>query len=79
MIEDIGEGVRELNVLAEGIQDEVKKQNIMLDDLDLKIDNVNDHLENVNTKVQENKLICASPSSPHSPVPLLVFQPTSAR
>jgi methyl-accepting chemotaxis protein len=51
-LEDIADGVRELNVLAQEIGDETKKQNIMLEDLDMKIDNVNDHLENVNTKMK---------------------------
>lgn len=51
-IQDIGRGVDALQEIARAQNQEVKKQNVMVDDLQQHIDNVQDHLLNVNAKMK---------------------------
>ena len=51
-IQEIGKGVLDLQDYAVAQNEEVKRQNLMLDSLAGKIDNVHDHVTNVNTKMK---------------------------
>ncbi|GMH52235.1 hypothetical protein TrRE_jg6203 [Triparma retinervis] len=51
-IAEIGRGVLDLQDYAVAQNEEVKRQNLMLSSLEGKIDNVHDHVTNVNTKMK---------------------------
>jgi hypothetical protein len=51
-ISEIGRGVLDLQDYAVAQNEEVKRQNLMLSSLEGKIDNVHDHVTNVNTKMK---------------------------
>lgn len=51
-IENIGKGVDDLHELAKMANEEVKLQSKMLDTLEAKIDDVHDHVTNVNAKLK---------------------------
>lgn len=48
----IGTGVDALSALADAQNEEVKKQNVMLEDLALRMDTVHEHISNVNSKMK---------------------------
>lgn len=52
-IEEIGRGILDLQDYAVSQNEEVKRQNVMLDSLSNKIDGVHDHVYNVNTKMKD--------------------------
>jgi len=52
-IEEIGRGILDLQDYAISQNEEVKRQNVMLDSLENKITNVHDHVYNVNSKMKE--------------------------
>ena len=52
-LDEIGEGIQDLAEIAEMQGEEVKRQNVMLDNLNDKIENVQDHMTNVNSKMKE--------------------------
>lgn len=51
-IEQIGRGVDVLEDIARAQNEEVKKQAVMTEDLQQRMDNVQDHLENINVKMK---------------------------
>ena len=51
-IENIGKGVDDLHELAKVANEEIKLQSKMLDTLEAKIDDVHDHVTNVNAKLK---------------------------
>ncbi|GMI24050.1 hypothetical protein TeGR_g9903 [Tetraparma gracilis] len=51
-ISEIGKGVLDLQDIAVAQNEEVKRQNMMLDSLQGKLDNVHDHVSNVNSKMK---------------------------
>ena len=51
-ISEIGKGILDLQDYALEQNEEVKRQNLMLDSLSAKIDNVHEHVENVNGKMK---------------------------
>ena len=51
-IAEIGKGVLDLQDYAMAQNEEVKRQNLMLDGLQSKIDNVHEHVTNVNSKMK---------------------------
>ena len=51
-IGQIGAGVDALNEIAQAQNEEVKKQNVMLEDLAQRMDTVHDHISNVNLKMK---------------------------
>ncbi|OQR93910.1 hypothetical protein ACHHYP_02102 [Achlya hypogyna] len=53
MVDQIGTGVMELGVLARGLNEELVKQNIMLDGLEERIDNTQATVENLNMKMKK--------------------------
>lgn len=53
LLDQIGDGVDNLRVLAEGIREEAQLQNVMLDQLDGDVDKAQDHLDSVNAKMKE--------------------------
>lgn len=53
-IEEIGRGVDELKQIAMAQNEEVKRQNIMLDSLEQKIDAVHEKVTNVNANLKEH-------------------------
>ena len=52
-LDEIGEGIQDLAEIAQMQGEEVKRQNVMLDNLNDKIENVQDHMTNVNSKMKE--------------------------
>lgn len=52
VIVEIGQGVDELRMIAMEANEEVKLQNKMLDTLESKIDNVHDHVTNINSNLK---------------------------
>ena len=52
-IEQIGRGVMDLQDLAIAQNEEIKRQNLMLDQLGKKIDNVHEHVSNVNGRMKD--------------------------
>jgi vacuolar-type H+-ATPase subunit D/Vma8 len=50
---DIGKGVDELGEIARQARDEVKLQNKMLDTLKTKVDDVHEHVININVRLKE--------------------------
>lgn len=52
-IESIGKGVDELHEIARAANEEVRMQGRMLETLEGKIDDVHDHVSNVNVKLKE--------------------------
>jgi len=53
MLDGIGEGVAQLKEIANEMGNEIGKQSTMLDDLDNKVDKVNDELENINVRLRK--------------------------
>ena len=53
-IDEIGKGVDELKQIAMAQNEEVKRQNIMLDGLEQKIDIVHEKITNVNANLKEH-------------------------
>lgn len=53
-IDEIGKGVDELKHIAMAQNEEVKRQNIMLDSLEQKIDVVHEKVTNVNANLKEH-------------------------
>lgn len=49
----IGQGIQDLSEIAALQGEEVKRQNVMLESVGKKIDNVNEHLGNVNSRMKE--------------------------
>jgi hypothetical protein len=49
----LSEGLKDLSEVAMMQQEEVKRQNVMLDNVEQKIDDVHEHLNNVNFKMKE--------------------------
>ncbi|OQS05180.1 hypothetical protein THRCLA_02643 [Thraustotheca clavata] len=56
MVEQIGTGVMELGVLARGLNEELVKQNIMLEGLEERIDNTQTNVENLNIEIRRTQL-----------------------
>mmetsp|Transcript_20746 Transcript_20746/g.30566 ORF Transcript_20746/g.30566 Transcript_20746/m.30566 type:complete len:328 (-) Transcript_20746:17-1000(-) len=52
-IDQIGQGIQDLHEIAQMQGEEVRRQNVMLDQLGNRIANVHDHVTNVNTKMKE--------------------------
>lgn len=52
-LDAIGEGISDLAEIAEMQGEEVRRQNVMLDNLGNRIDSVHDHVTNVNAKMKE--------------------------
>jgi syntaxin of plants SYP7 len=52
-LDQIGEGIQDLAEIAQMQNEEVKRQNQMLDNVGTKIDAAHDHIENVNAKMKE--------------------------
>jgi len=52
-LDQIGEGVQQLKEIANEMGNEIGKHSTMLDDLDLKVDKVNDELENINIRLRK--------------------------
>lgn len=52
-LDQIGEGIQDLAEIAQMQNEEVKRQNQMLDNVGTKIDAAYDHIENVNVKMKE--------------------------
>jgi hypothetical protein len=52
-LDEIGEGIQDLAEIAHMQNEEVRRQNIMLDSVGNKIDNANDHVSNINSKMKE--------------------------
>merc|ERR1712071_42321 len=52
-LEAIGEGLTTLDEIAQKQGEEVKRQSVMLDNLGQRVDNVHEHVTNVNAKMKE--------------------------
>lgn len=52
-LDNIAEGIQDLSELAQIQSEEVRRQNIMLENVGNKIDNANQHLDNINSKMKE--------------------------
>mmetsp|Transcript_18224 Transcript_18224/g.21076 ORF Transcript_18224/g.21076 Transcript_18224/m.21076 type:complete len:336 (-) Transcript_18224:57-1064(-) len=52
-LDQIGEGIQDLAEIAQMQNEEVRRQNVMLDNVGNKITNAHDHIANVNTKMKE--------------------------
>ena len=52
-LDQIGEGIQDFAEIAQMQNEEVKRQNQMLDNVGTKIDAAHDHIENVNAKMKE--------------------------
>lgn len=52
-LDQLAEGLKDLSEVAMMQQEEVKRQNVMLDNVEKKIDDVHEHLYNVNYKMKE--------------------------
>jgi hypothetical protein len=52
-LDQIGEGIQDLAEIAAMQGEEVKRQNVMLDNLGKRIDNVHDHVTTVNSKMKD--------------------------
>jgi len=53
MLENVAAGVNELKEIASEMGKEAEQQGIMLDNLDAKVDRVNDQLENINIRLRK--------------------------
>jgi len=53
MLDNVAAGVNDLKEIATEMGKEVAKQGVMLDDLDVKVDKVNDELENINIRLRK--------------------------
>ncbi|RHY11790.1 hypothetical protein DYB28_013553 [Aphanomyces astaci] len=53
LVDQIGTGVMELGQLARGLNEELVKQNIMLEGLEERIDNTSNNVENLNAKMKK--------------------------
>lgn len=52
-LDEIGEGIQDLHELAKMQGEEVMRQNVMLDQVESKIDKAHEHMENVNAKMKD--------------------------
>jgi hypothetical protein len=52
-LDEIGEGIQDLHELAQGMGEEVARQNVMLNSVGQKIDGAHEHMVNVNAKMKE--------------------------
>lgn len=52
-LDQIADGINDLQEIAQMQQEEVKKQNVMLSNVGQKIDNAYDHIDNVNAKMKD--------------------------
>ena len=52
-LDEIGEGIQDLRELAQGMGEEVARQNVMLNTVGQKIDGAHEHIVNVNAKMKE--------------------------
>lgn len=52
-LDEIGQGIDDLGEIAQMQQEEVKRQNEMLDNVGNKIEEVYDHIDNVNAKMKD--------------------------
>lgn len=52
-LDQIGEGIQDLQEIALMQNEEVRRQNQMLDNVGIKIDAANEHIENVNSKMKD--------------------------
>jgi hypothetical protein len=53
MLDGISANVNDLKEIANEMGKEISKQGVMLDDLDIKVDRVNDELENINIRLRK--------------------------
>jgi len=53
MLDQVSTNVNDLKEIANEMNKEINKQGIMLDDLDVKVDKVNDELENINIRLRK--------------------------
>jgi len=53
MLDNVAAGVTELKEMASEMGKEAEQQGVMLDDLDIKVDKVNDQLENINIRLRK--------------------------
>ncbi|KAF0692044.1 hypothetical protein As57867_016753, partial [Aphanomyces stellatus] len=53
LVDQVGQGVMELGQLARGLNEELVKQNIMLEGLEERIDNTSNNVENLNAKMKK--------------------------
>jgi uncharacterized coiled-coil DUF342 family protein len=53
MLDGISSNVNDLKEIAHEMGKEINKQGVMLDDLDVKVDKVNDELENINLRLRK--------------------------
>jgi len=53
MLQNVSDRVGNLKEIANAMGNEINKQGIMLDDLDAKVDKVNDELENINVRLRK--------------------------
>jgi hypothetical protein len=52
-LDEIGEGIQDLSEIAQVQNEEVRRQNVMLENVGNKIDNAHDHINNINKKMKE--------------------------
>jgi t-SNARE complex subunit, syntaxin len=52
-LDDIGQGIQDLAEIAQMQNEEVRRQNIMLENVESKIDDAHDHITNINSKMKE--------------------------
>jgi len=52
-LDEIGEGIKDLSEIAQMQQEEVKRQNVMLERVEEQMEQVQEHVTNVNTKMKE--------------------------
>ena len=52
-LEEIGEGIQDLSEIAQMQNEEVRRQNIMLENVGNRIDGAQEHITNINTKMKE--------------------------
>ena len=52
-LDEIGEGIQDLSEIAQIQNEEVRRQNVMLENVGNKIDNAHDHINNINAKMKE--------------------------
>ena len=53
ILEMISSGIDDLQGMAQGMNDEITKQNKMLDEVEIAVDKTNEHMENVQKKMSE--------------------------
>lgn len=52
-LDEIGQGIQDLAEIAQMQNEEVRRQNIMLENVENKIDDAHDHITNINSKMKE--------------------------